>query len=430
MKRLCALILCITMLSAGFVFAEAAETYNYTVDFDSLPIGSVSESTVKSTLSSIFSSWETNFNGNDIEIVEDGNGGSALKITSQGAASKHTIFKSIYLPDTIDETGYMTFRFKVDDSANKAASYAFSLISDSVLNINQALYDPYDFKVFPTSGASTICNIGEWYSVQIKFTRTASATRADVTIITPDGTAFTGYRNASTGRKMIYFDDKSGSAGQSIVFDDFRMFTVSGDEEVTTEPITVPDSADNMSRVPSMKFTYNPLLNLDATSIMVNILDKEGNALDESMYDYKVGFDSIKVEVKELLEKGEDYSVVISGITAPDGTPAEDYTFNFTTEVSHVLTLADKVVTVDGDTTKVDLSFEGTMGYPETKVKLITTLYSEGKRVFFDYQTAVIDADGKLYLEYQLPEYDEEDDFTISVFDDLKAFIPVCEPIK
>lgn len=226
MRKVCALFLCIAMLFTSIIISEAAVTgtpYNNFVDFDGLTTGTITADSVKSQLSKLFYSWEAKLGGNDFEIVEDGYRGKALKITSKGSGDKLKMV-SVTIPTTAGESAYMSFKFKIDETPNVYTYYNFKLNGESVIKVQNTADDFGNVRIYLTNGYSIACEVGKWYGVQLKLSRTDGGnSRCDALVTAPTGDTTTGYVTDGTGTKYLYVWDDSHNAGQSIVFDEMRM---------------------------------------------------------------------------------------------------------------------------------------------------------------------------------------------------------------
>ncbi len=273
------------------------------------------------------------------------------------------------------------------------------------------------------NGSRIAYELNQWYDVTIKFTSSAIYT----TVKDVNGNVATGESTkSSTAGVIIQSDEKNASA---IIVDE--MYMVQG-EGMQTEIISssLPEDKKNVSRMPEISLGFNQPVFADINTSFI-IKDSSNNVVDESSIDVEaIGFDEgIKITVGEMLAKGEDYTMTISGLKNLGEFPrSEDIVIEFTTEFAHELTALNKERTVAGDKTQVDVAFGNTLGYASTPVRVMGIVYENGKMSSLEYKTAAVDAQGNLTVVFDTIAPAQP--FSLLVFDESNTLVPVSEAIS
>lgn len=416
------LIAAVMLLGSAVVVLADTPVLSSLDSFDTLNTGTVSAADV-TTYAKAFGSWFYP-EGSSLEIIEDGYSGKALKITENDA----TKFQIALLNDTAvfaptaDAPVYVSFKLKVDGNTGDF------LINSGYDSLCYIMTSGSDYIFMPTNKSGNLtCTPGEWYDIQVKF----SPNRADIRITDKYGTSVTGYRANNANYLYMYSCRGNGwasVAGQQIIFDEIR---ISQGEEISTEPVNTPET-ENVSRMPELSFRYEPFMKVSEDSVVVTVTDEKGNTVDSDKYQVTTSYETVNVIFEDMLDKDTEYTVTLSGVEDMDGLEVPAYEFTFTTEIASRLTLAENGLNISsGDTPAIELTFDGTNGYPTTDVKILSVIYSDGEMSYLDFRNGVIDADGKLILSsYTLPDGKELSDLTILVFADSPKLIPVCEAIN
>ena len=427
------LLITVIMLLSGAVLVSADTPVLNSLDsFDTLTTGRITAAEVTNYANAFGSSFYPE--GSSLEITEDGfNGGKALTITENDTTKFQIALHNdttAFAP-TADAPVYVSFKVKIKDNVDNTAKYLINSGYDALCYI-MLRNDSYVF--FPNSGSGNLtCVPNEWYDIQVKFT----PGRADIRITDKNGTSVTGYRANNAGYLYMYSSSGGSAAsvaGQSIAFDEIR---ISQGVAISTEPTArtsdgLSQPTENVSRMPEFNFCYEPFMRVKSGDMVVTVADEGGTPVSSDAYTVTTDFERVKVKFSQMLEKDTPYTITLSGVKDMNGDAASPYSFTFTTELAHKLTLAENGLNItSGETPAIELTFDGTLGYPSTAVKVMSVIYDNGEMSYLDYRAGVIDADGKLVLSaYTLPDGKQLSDLTILVFADSQKLIPVCEAIK
>ncbi len=425
------LIAMVTLL--GSALAVSADTVLDSLDsFETLTPGVVSAADVTNHAKA-FGSWFYP-EGSTLEITEDGyNGGNAFTITENDTVKFQFALFNDTTPfvATADSPVYVSFKVMIKENIDNTAIFQINSGYDSLCNI---MPSGSDYVFSPTNkNANLICNPGEWYDVLVKF----SPNRADITITDKNGTSVTGYRANNAGFLYMYSSGGSSSPskpGQSIAFDEIRILQGA---DASSEPTVktakgIFDPDEKVSQVPCFSLCYEPFMKINENDLVFSISDGEGNPVSDSMYELSAAFETVNISFIGMLSKKTQYTATLSGVKDMEGADVEPYSFVFTTESSHRLTLAeDGIMVTEGENPSVELTFDGTSDYPETNVKVMSAIYEDGVMTYLNYRTDVIYSDGKIILSsYDLPEGKRISDMTILIFSDSQKLTPICKAIK
>lgn len=432
MKKYIVFLLIVMITLSNAVFVSADTVLDSMDTFDDLSLGTVSQADLTNYAKSLGGKFYPE--GASMEITDDGfNGGNAFTITENDTKKFQIAILNdteVFAP-TENAPVYVSFKIKVKDNLDNTAIFQINYGFDSLCNI-MASGSNYVFAPTNKSG-NLICIPDEWYDVQIKLT----TSRAEIKITDANGTSVTGYRANNAGFLYIYSSAGATApsiAGQSIAFDEIRILQ---GEEISTEPkVYTPDGdlqpTENVSRIPEFDFCYEPLMKVSANDMIVTVADQDGFLVSSDDYKVTTEFETVNVKFTNMLKKGTQYTITLSGVKDMDGADASSYDFTFNTELVHKLTLAENGLNItSGDAAAIELIFDGTLGYPSTNVIVMSVIYDSGEMSYLDYRTGVIDADGKLVLSsYTLPDGKQLSDLTVLVFDESTKLIPICEAIK
>ena len=250
MKKLCAMLLCITMLLSLVCVAQAATTLNFVDTFDDLAVGTISAKGVTDYAHAFGAAFYNE--GASLAITEDGYKGNALTITENDTAR----FKIALLNETAafaptaDAPVHVSFKLRVD---NNIGEFSIDSGYDSLCCIMKSDND-YFFSPNNKSGNMT-CVPGEWYDIQVKF----SPNRADIRITDKNGTSVTGYRANNANYLVINSSRAKGQptvAGQQISIDEISIIQGDG-----TDALNFVSS--NYGVVPKADVTSIPVVDVD-----------------------------------------------------------------------------------------------------------------------------------------------------------------------
>lgn len=417
MKKLIVLCAAVAVIVGFGTFATSvsAETTVTSDTYDNLPTGSISQTDLGAA-HKVFSSSKFYAEGAELEIIEDGYKGKALKITEDGGSVWTLQTNDAIFSET--QCTYITFKLCILDNADSTVNLPVKTGFDSLLLIQQN--SGKDVLWTYGSNAKLPYELGEWYDVRVKY----EVGRTEIEVENADGDVAKGY--SSSAYKRLNFTASSAVAGVSIAIDEVNMYVVDLADDVDVLENSLPENIQSLSRMPEFDLRFNQPLS--AGNAVVTIADELGNTVPSESYKVTPdGHLGIKVEFTGMLNKGADYTMKISGLKMWSGEVANDVYVEFTTEFAHKLTLTDKQVTTEGQKTVVTISFDGTMGYNSTPVRVMGIIYENGKMTSLEYKDANVDEDGKLIVDFDTIDADEP--FSVLVFDSSNTLIPVSEAI-
>lgn len=429
MKKIFALVLCMTMLLSTFVFVAEAESSCLIEDFESMALGNIGNAVSFRTSNEMFNDTFFYDSGATIEVVEDGYKGKGLKVTEDGGSP----FQLGVLPVTPTEGNpvYFTFKMKILDDVNGTANMPIMLGYDNFIYIQQnsgrGVLWPMNDSDKELGAPRMPYQIDKWYTFNITFTTDC----AYAEISDDDGNMTKGYNKNSKNKYFVFKsapNNQQSVAGASIMIDEMYMYTIDRDEAVIIDSATLPEDISSMSRKPSFELGLNQPVNLD--DAVVSVVDSDGKAVENLQYSLtSTGLFGIGVEIKSMLGKGIDYTLSISGLKDYFGDTEEDLCVEFTTEYAHMLEIVDKSVTVEDGEVSAEIIFDNPLGYDAVPVKVMCVAYENGMMTAMDYANEEIDEDGKLTLSFDMGELTGKEELGILVFDEANTLIPVSEAI-
>ena len=430
MKRIFALLLCVSVLLTSFVFVAEASSTCLLEDFESLELGSIGNAVTFRLNNAMFNDSFFYDSGATIEVVEDGYKGKGLLVTEDGG-SPFQLGVTTAEP-TEDTPVYFSFKMKVMNDADGTASLPIMLGYDNFIYIQQnggrGVLWPMNDSDKELGAPRMPYELDKWYTFNITFTTDG----AYAEISDDEGNVTKGYNKNSKTKYFVFKaapNNKQGIAGTSIMIDEIYMYTIDRDEAIVIDPDTLPEDSLFMSRKPTFELGINQPANLD--DAVVSVVDSEGAEVEDLMYSIKNnGLFGIKVEIESMLGKAEDYTMSISGIKDYYGDSEEDLTVDFTTEYAHMRAVVDSSATVNDGTVSAQLVFNNPLGYDAIPVKVMCVAYENNMMTAMDYVEGQIDADGNLGVEFNMGELTGAEDINILVFDESNTLIPVTEAIS
>ena len=324
---------------------------------------------------------------------------------------------------TEEQPVYAFFKMKIINDAGGIGLHMG--YNDNFIYIN---YDSNGKFLAYDSSSSFAYELNKWYDVSCKFEKGSG------TLTVTDGKNTCSVKR-NYAEKYLKINNIAGAftpvADTEFAIDEVFVLQCDSEDMPQVNSCTPADGTASVSRKPTITVKYDKPISGSPKAVLT---DSSGVAANADYECNIVGFNTVEVKVKELLEPEETYTLSLTGLTNVAGTGMEEYTTAFTTEFAHLINAeldAPVIHNAEGGEVQATVVIDDPFNYGSMCFDVLVATYRNNEMTnLIKFINDAQSLDGKLSLSFYLPKLQNGENAAIMLFENTKGtFIPVCKAV-